>query len=44
MTRRDCSSGCLGSEPDDNRVIPLPHGPRVHIIGQAPARIAHKPQ
>jgi L,D-transpeptidase catalytic domain len=34
----------LGSEPDDNRVIPLPHGPRVHIIGQAPARIAHKPQ
>ncbi|TKB73803.1 MAG: L,D-transpeptidase [Nitrospira sp.] len=26
----------LGSEPDDNRVIPLPYGPRVHIIGQAP--------
>lgn len=34
----------LGSEPDDNRVIPLPHGPRVHIIGQAPARTAHKSQ
>ena len=27
----------LGSEPDDNRVIPLPRGPGVHIIGQAPA-------
>ena len=26
----------LGSEPDDDRVIPLPYGPRVHIIGQAP--------
>jgi len=26
----------LGSEPDDDRVIPLPRGPRVHIIGQAP--------
>ncbi|TKB94326.1 MAG: L,D-transpeptidase [Nitrospira sp.] len=34
----------LGDEPDDDRVIPLSHGPRVHIIGQAPARIAHKPQ
>ena len=34
----------LGDEPDDNRVIPLPSGPRVHIIGQAPARMAHKPQ
>jgi hypothetical protein len=29
----------LGGEPDDDRVIPLPAGPRVHIIGQAPARI-----
>ena len=27
----------LGSEPDEERVIPLPRGPRVHIIGQAPA-------
>ena len=26
----------LGSEPDDDRVIPLPHVPRVHIIGKAP--------
>lgn len=26
----------LGGEPDDDRVIPLPYGPRVHIIGQAP--------
>jgi hypothetical protein len=26
----------LGSEPDDDRVIPLPQGPLVHIIGQAP--------
>jgi hypothetical protein len=26
----------LGSEPEDDHVIPLPHGPRVHIIGQAP--------
>jgi hypothetical protein len=26
----------LDSEPDDDRVIPLPSGPRVHIIGQAP--------
>jgi hypothetical protein len=26
----------LGGEPDDDRVIPLPRGPRVHIIGQAP--------
>ena len=34
----------LGDEPDDNRVIPLLRGPRVHIIGQAPARMAHKPQ
>ena len=34
----------LGSEPDDNRVIPLPRGPRVHIFGQAPARIILKPK
>ena len=27
----------LGSEPDEDRVIPLPRGPRVYIIGQAPA-------
>ena len=26
----------LGSEPGDDRVIPLPSGLRVHIIGQAP--------
>ena len=26
----------LDSEPDDDRVIPFPRGPRVHIIGQAP--------
>jgi hypothetical protein len=26
----------LGGEPADDRVIPLPNGPRVHIIGQAP--------
>ena len=26
----------LGSEPDEERVI-TPRGPRVHIIGQAPA-------
>ena len=26
----------LGGEPDDDRVIPLSRGPRVHIIGQAP--------
>jgi hypothetical protein len=26
----------LGGEPDDDRVIPLVRGPRVHIIGQAP--------
>ena len=26
----------LGSEPDEERVIPLPRGPRVHIIGQVP--------
>jgi hypothetical protein len=32
----------LGSEPDDDRVIPLPRGPRVHIIGQAPARTIHE--
>ena len=34
----------LGGEPTDHRVIPLLRGPRVHIIGQAPARMAHKPQ
>lgn len=27
----------LGGEADDNRMIPLPRGPQVHIIGQAPA-------
>lgn len=26
----------LGHEPTTDHVIPLPHGPRVHIIGQAP--------
>jgi hypothetical protein len=26
----------LGSDPDDERVISLPHGPRLHIIGEAP--------
>lgn len=26
-----------GGETDDDAVIPLPHGPRVHIIGQAPS-------
>jgi hypothetical protein len=26
----------LGGEPDDDRVIPLPNGPRMHIIGRAP--------
>lgn len=26
----------LGREPDDERVIPLHRGPRVHVIGQAP--------
>jgi hypothetical protein len=26
----------LGREPDDERVIPLPRGPRVHIVGGAP--------
>lgn len=26
----------LGGEAEDDSVIPLPHGPRVHIIGQAP--------
>jgi hypothetical protein len=26
----------LGGETDDDRVIPLKHGPRVHIIGEAP--------
>jgi hypothetical protein len=30
----------LGGEPDDDRVIPLPRGPRVRIIGQAPG---HQP-
>jgi len=30
----------LGGEVEDDRVIPLPHGPRVHIIGQAPG---HQP-
>jgi hypothetical protein len=30
----------LGGEPDDDRVIPLPRGPRVHIIGQAPGHQA----
>ena len=30
----------LGNEPDDDRIIPLPRGPRVHIIGQAPG---HQP-
>jgi hypothetical protein len=30
----------LGSEPDDDRMIPLPRGPMVHIIGQAPG---HQP-
>ena len=32
----------LGGETDEDHVIPLPHGPRVHIIGQAPARITHE--
>lgn len=27
----------LGSEPDEEHVIPLLRGPLVHIIGQAPA-------
>jgi hypothetical protein len=27
----------LGREPGEERVIRLPHGPRIHIIGQAPA-------
>jgi hypothetical protein len=26
----------FGGEVEDDRVLPLPHGPRVHIIGQAP--------
>ena len=26
----------LGGEVEDERVLPLLHGPRVHIIGQAP--------
>ena len=26
----------LGIEPDEEHVIPLSRGPRVHIIGQAP--------
>lgn len=30
----------LGSEPGDDHVIPLPRGPKVHIIGQAPG---HQP-
>ena len=30
----------LGGEPDDDRVIPLHRGPRVHIIGQAPGHQA----
>lgn len=30
----------LGGEVEEDRVIPLPHGPRVHIIGQAPG---HQP-
>jgi hypothetical protein len=30
----------LGSEPDDDHVIPLPRGPRVHIIGQAPSGLS----
>jgi len=30
----------LGSEPEDERVIPLSYGPGVHIIGQAPG---HQP-
>jgi hypothetical protein len=34
----------LGREPTGNRVIPLPLGPQVHIIGQAPARMTHKTQ
>jgi len=27
----------LGSEVEDDHVIPFPHGPRAHIIGQAPS-------
>jgi hypothetical protein len=30
----------LGGEPADDKVIRLPRGPRVHIIGQAPG---HRP-
>jgi hypothetical protein len=30
----------LEGETDEERVIPLPHGPRIHIIGQAPG---HQP-
>ena len=30
----------LGSESDDDRVIPLPRDPRVHINGQAPGHQA----
>jgi hypothetical protein len=30
----------LGNESDSDGVIPLPSGPRVHIIGQAPG---HQP-
>jgi hypothetical protein len=29
----------LGGEVDDDKVIPLPHGPRVCIIGQAPEHL-----
>jgi L,D-transpeptidase catalytic domain len=32
----------LGSETNDERVISLHRGPRVHIIGQAPALITHE--
>ena len=28
----------LGGEVEDDRVITLPHGPRVHILGKAPSR------
>lgn len=29
----------LGGEVEDERLIPLPQGPRVHIIGQAPGHV-----
>ena len=29
----------LGGEVDDDKVITLPHGPRVRIIGQAPGHL-----